>query len=183
MLDTQKIDNVIEKIIITQQQIQNRVNELGAQITKDYDGKRVVLVCILKGACLFASDLCRALSLPVKLDFMAVSSYKDSTKSSGEIKVEKGLSENIKNEHVLIVEDIIDTGLTMSHVIDLLKAQGPASIKVCVLCHKPSNLQNAVKVDYCGFSLNDGFVVGYGLDHKGLLRNLPYIGVIKPQYR
>jgi hypoxanthine phosphoribosyltransferase len=117
------------------------------------------------------------------MDFMAVSSYGDSTRSSGIVKIDKDLSESIQNQHVLIVEDIIDSGLTLSYIQKILQDRNPASIKICVLCNKPSNLQQHVKVDYCGFLLEDEFVVGYGLDFKGYLRNLPYIGVVKAEYR
>jgi hypoxanthine phosphoribosyltransferase len=173
----------IERILISPQEIQKRIAELGQQISDDYAGKEIVLVCILKGAFLFTSDLCRSISIPQKMDFMAVSSYGDSTRSSGIVKIDKDLSESIQNQHVLIVEDIIDSGLTLSYIQKILQDRNPASIKICVLCNKPSNLQQHVKVDYCGFLLEDEFVVGYGLDFKGYLRNLPYIGVVKAEYR
>lgn len=173
----------IERVLISPQDIQKRISELGQQISLDYCGKEIILVCILKGAFLFTSDLCRSITVPQKMDFMAVSSYGDSTKSSGIVKIDKDLSESIQGQHVVIVEDIIDSGLTLSYLVKNLLDRKPASIKICVLCNKPANLQQHVKVDYCGFLLEDEFVVGYGLDFKGYLRNLPYIGVVKKEYR
>ncbi|HNW11054.1 MAG TPA: hypoxanthine phosphoribosyltransferase [Candidatus Rifleibacterium sp.] len=183
MSKPQKTDKHIKHILIDPESIQKRITELGAEISADYRGKELVLVCILKGAFLFTSDLCRQIDLPQKLDFMAVSSYGDATRSSGIVKIEKDLSESIQGKHVLIVEDIIDSGLTLSYIVKILQDRQPADIKVCVLCNKPSNQQQHVKVDYCGFKLEDEFVVGYGLDFKGYLRNLPYIGVVKDEYR
>ncbi|GAB1354428.1 MAG TPA: hypoxanthine phosphoribosyltransferase [Candidatus Rifleibacterium sp.] len=183
MSKPQKTDKHIKHILIDPDSIQKRIAELGAEISKDYRGKELVVVCILKGAFLFTSDLCRQIDLPQKLDFMAVSSYGDATRSSGIVKIEKDLSESIQGKHVLIVEDIIDSGLTLSYIVKILQDRQPADIKVCVLCNKPSNQQQHVKVDYCGFKLEDEFVVGYGLDFKGYLRNLPYIGVVKDEYR
>ncbi|MBU1107488.1 MAG: hypoxanthine phosphoribosyltransferase [Candidatus Riflebacteria bacterium] len=176
------LDKHIDRILIDPTAIQERIAELGQEISKDYHGQELVIVCILKGAFLFTSDLCRKITLPQKLDFMAVSSYGHSTQSSGIVKIEKDLSESIEGKHVLIVEDIIDSGLTMSYLVKILGDRKPASIKICVLCHKPSNQQQGIKIDYCGFKLEDEFVVGYGLDFRGYLRNLPYIGVVKPEY-
>ena len=183
MSDIECLDYRIEKILITEEQIKTRIKELGKQITKDFKGKELTVVSILRGSFLFTADLCRSIDLDQKLDFMAVSSYGNSTKSSGVVKVEKDLAESITGRNVLIIEDIIDTGLTLSHVLKLLKTREPALIKICVLCNKPSNLQQHVTVDYCGFTIGDDFVVGYGLDHKGYLRNLPYIGIVKPEYQ
>lgn len=183
MSEKQPVDKHIAKILIAPDSIQKRISELGEQISNDYAGKELVIVCILKGAFLFTSDLCRRINLPQKLDFMAVSSYGDSTRSSGIVKIDKDLSESIQGKHVLIVEDIIDSGLTMSYIVKILQDRQPADIKICVLCNKPSNQQQFVKVDYCGFKLEDEFVVGYGLDFKGYLRNLPYIGIVKDEYR
>jgi hypoxanthine phosphoribosyltransferase len=178
-----KLAKEIHKILIDPRQIQSRIKELGAQISADQDQQELIVVCILKGAFLFTSDLCRCISVPQKMDFMAVSSYGDSTQSSGIVKIEKDLSESIEGKHVLIVEDIIDSGLTLSYIVKILNDRNPASIKICVLCNKPSNLQQHVKVDYCGFTLENEFVVGYGLDHRGYLRNLPYIGIVKDEYK
>ena len=173
----------IDKILISSENIKERIKELGKEISNDYANDELIVVCILKGAFLFMSDLCRAIDRPQKMDFMAVSSYGDSTSSSGIVKIEKDLSESIEGKKVLIIEDIIDSGLTMSYIVKILKDRNPESIKICVLCHKPQNQQQHVKIDYCGFELDDQFVVGYGLDHKGYLRNLPYIGVVKKEFQ
>lgn len=183
MFDPNKLDKHIAKVLIGPSEIQSRIAELGRQISHDYKGEDLIVVCILKGAFLFTSDLCRTIDLPQKLDFMAVSSYGDSTRSSGIVKIEKDLSESIQGKHVLIVEDIIDSGLTLSYIVKILQDRQPKDIKVCVLCNKPSNQQQFVKVDYCGFTLEDEFVVGYGLDYRGYLRNLPYIGVVRDEFR
>ncbi len=183
MSEKLKLNHHIARVLISPAAIQKRIAELGQQITSDYQGQELEIVCILKGAFLFTSDLCRQIDLPQKLDFMAVASYGDSTRSSGIVKIDKDLSDSIQGKHVLIVEDIIDSGLTLSYIVKILQDRQPASIKVCVLCNKPSNQQQAVKVDYCGFTLEDEFVVGYGLDYRGYLRNLPYIGIVKDEYR
>lgn len=183
MSDSVQLAPQIERVLISPEKIQTRIRELGAEISQDYKDEEIVIVCILKGAFLFTSDLCRSVNVPQVMDFMAVSSYGDSTTSSGIVKIDKDLSESIEGKHVLIVEDIIDSGLTLSYIQKILTDRNPASIKICVLCNKPSNLQQHVKVDYCGFLLEDQFVAGYGLDFKGYLRNLPYIGVVKSEYR
>lgn len=182
-MSEQKLDYRIEKILISESQISERLKELGAQITADYAGEELTIVSILRGSFLFAADLCRQIKLEQKLDFMAVSSYGNETQSSGVVKVDKDLAESIRGRNVLIIEDIVDTGLTMSHVLKMLKTRDPKSIKICVLCNKPSNQQQHVEIDYCGFTVGGEYVVGYGLDYKGYLRNLPYIGVIKPEYQ
>ena len=183
MSEKNKLDKHIARVLISPDEIQSRIAELGKEISDDYAGQELVVICILKGAFLFTSDLCRHISLLQKLDFMAVSSYGDSTRSSGIVKIDKDLSDRIQGKHVLIVEDIIDSGLTLSYIVKILKDRQPADIKICVLCNKPSNQQQFVKVDYCGFKLDDEFVVGYGLDFKGYLRNLPYIGIVRDEYR
>lgn len=177
------LDRHIARMLIEPDAIQSRIKELGTEITGEHIGEELIVVCILKGAFLFTSDLCRHINLPQKMDFMAVSSYGDSTRSSGIVKIDKDLSESIEGKNVLIVEDIIDSGLTLSYIVKILKGRNPKSIKICVLCNKPSNQQQHVKVDYCGFTLEDEFVVGYGLDFRGYLRNLPYIGIVKDEYR
>ena len=174
-----ELNDSIEKVYLTNEQIQERVQVLGKKITEDFSGQELVVVGILKGAFIFMADLCRNIDLPMKVDFMSISSYGNSFKSSGNVKVEKDLSENIEDKNVLIVEDIIDTGLTMSHVVEMLKLRRPKQIKVCVLFTKPTNNKRFVNIDYCGFDLDDKFVVGYGLDYCGYLRNLPFIGVAK----
>jgi hypoxanthine phosphoribosyltransferase len=183
MSEQLQLDRHIAKVLISPQAIQARIKELGKEISGDYIGEEIILVCILKGAFLFTSDLCRHIDSPQRMDFMAVSSYGDSTRSSGIVKIDKDLSESIEGKNVLIVEDIIDSGLTLSYIVKILNDRKPKSIKVCVLCNKPSNQQQYVKVDYCGFKLEDEFVVGYGLDFRGYLRNLPYIGIVKDEYR
>lgn len=170
----------IERILIPTEKIQERIAELGRQITADYSGESLVLVCILKGAFLFMADLCRHIALPVNTEFMAISSYGHATKSSGVVRILKDLNESIEDRNVLIVEDIVDTGLTLSYLIDLLSARHPRSLKVCSLCSKPQCHKRKVTVDYCGFELQSEFAVGYGLDFKDYYRNLPFIGVLKP---
>ncbi|HOY68591.1 MAG TPA: hypoxanthine phosphoribosyltransferase [Candidatus Ozemobacteraceae bacterium] len=170
----------IERVLIGTGEIQARIAELGRRITADYAGETIVLVCILKGAFLFMADLCRHIELPVNTEFMAISSYGHATKSSGVVRILKDLNESIEGRNVLIVEDIVDTGLTLSYLIDLLSARHPKSLKVCSLCSKPQCHQRPVRVDYCGFELPSEFAVGYGLDYKDYYRNVPFIGVLKP---
>ena len=174
--------NAIERILFSPEQIQKRITELGTEISNCYPGEEVVLVCILKGAFLFMSDLCRSINLPLKVGFMAVSSYGHLTESSGVVRIVKDLEESIEGKNVVIVEDIIDTGLTLSYIAKMLSERNPKSLKVCVLCSKPQNTQQVVKVDFTGFVLPTEFVVGYGLDFQGYLRNLPFIGVLKQEY-
>jgi hypoxanthine phosphoribosyltransferase len=178
-MTTENLNLTIDRLYLSQEEIAAKVKELGQQITKDFKGEELVVVCILKGAFMFASDLCRGIDLLQKLDFMAVSSYGNSFKSSGKVSIDKDITENIEGKNVLIVEDIIDSGLTLSHILNILNQRNPKCIKVCVLCNKPSNLQTNVKIDYCGFEIENDFIVGYGLDRRGYLRNLPYIGTVK----
>jgi hypoxanthine phosphoribosyltransferase len=165
--------------MLTTEQIAARVHELGAQITRDYSGRNLVLVCVLKGSFVFASDIMRAIELPLRVDFLGVRSYGEGTESSGVVQITQDLSRPIEHEDVLIVEDIVDTGLTIAHLMDLLRTRGPASIKVCSLLHKPARAKVKINVDYLGFTIEDRFVVGYGLDFAERYRNLPYIGVIE----
>lgn len=171
----------IERILITQEQIDNKVKEIGKIISKEYEGKTPLLVCILKGAVLFMSDLARNMTINVEMDFMAVSSYGVSTKSSGVVRIIKDLEATIENRDVIIVEDIIDTGLTLGYIIDLLKRRNVSTIKVVTLLDKPTHRSVDFKPDYFGFTIPDEFVVGYGLDYAEMYRNLPYIGVLKPE--
>ncbi|MBK6589730.1 MAG: hypoxanthine phosphoribosyltransferase [Acidobacteria bacterium] len=160
--------------------IQVRIAELGAQITKDYAGKDLVLVGILKGSCIFLADLMRAVDLDLKIDFMAVSSYKDGTQSSGDVEILKDLTNPIRDKHVLIVEDIVDTGLTLTRLIEILGSRGAASIKIASFLDKPEpRINKELVIDYKGFVIPNKFVVGYGLDAAGRYRNLPFIGVVK----
>ncbi len=168
-------------LLITQEQIQARVNELGAQITADYRGKELVAVGILKGAVVFFADLIRRIDLPMTTDFMAISSYGSATKSSGVVRILKDLDKDIVDKHVLVVEDIIDTGLTMSFLKNNLLSRGAASIRVCVLLDKPERRLVHLSSDSTGFSIPDDFVVGYGLDYDQRYRNLPEIGVLRPE--
>jgi hypoxanthine phosphoribosyltransferase len=175
------MDQDILKVLVTQEQLQQRIKELGNQITNDYQGKRVVMVCILRGAVLFYGELAKEVKVPLSMDFMAVSSYHGGVKSSGIVRIIHDLEENIKDMDVLIIEDIVDSGLTLNYLVENLKSRQPNSIKVCSLLDKPYQRITPVKADYVGFEIPDEFVVGYGLDYKELYRNLPYIGVLKPE--
>jgi hypoxanthine phosphoribosyltransferase len=155
------------------------VGELGRQIERDYAGKELVLVGVLKGAFVFVSDLARAIDLPLTIDFVGLSSYGEATESSGVVKITSDLTKPIADKHVLVVEDIIDTGLTMRYLLDNLATRHPASVKICGLLHKPSRARTKIPVDYLGFPVEDKFVVGYGLDAGEKYRNLPFIGVMR----
>lgn len=172
----------IEEILIPENQIQKKVEELGNRITQDYQGKELICIGILRGAVIFLADLARYIRVPMIIDFMDISSYGASTESSGVVRIVKDLDENIENKDVLIVEDIIDTGLTLNYLIRMLKSRNPASLKVCALLNKKDRRQIDVPIDYCGFDIPDKFVVGYGLDFNGLYRNIPYILVLKSLY-
>lgn len=174
-------DEYVQEVLVSEDEIRTRVMELGQRISEDYRGKDLVLVCMLKGAMVFISDLMRNMSLPVELDCMAVSSYGNSTISSGELLVSKDLGLDICGKHVLIVEDIVDTGHTLCLVKEMLERRNPASLKVCTLLDKPDRRKCDVVPDYNGFTIEDKFVVGYGLDYAERLRNLPYIGVVKDE--
>jgi hypoxanthine phosphoribosyltransferase len=165
--------------MLTTEQIATRVHELGAQITRDYAGRNLVLVGVLKGSFVFLSDVMRAIDLPLRVDFLGVRSYGEGTESSGVVQITQDLSRPIEHEDVLIVEDIVDTGLTIAHLMDLLRTRAPASIKVCSLLHKPARAKVKINIDYLGFTIEDRFVVGYGLDFAERYRNLPYIGVVE----
>lgn len=167
------------KSLLSAEQIATRIRELGARITADYAGRELVLVCVLKGSFVFAADLARAIDLPVRVEFFGVKSYGAQTSSSGVVQITLDLAHPIADRDVLVVEDIVDTGLTLTYLLEQLKARGPASIKVAALLHKPARMQKAVLVDYLGFTIEDVFVVGYGLDHAERYRNLPYVGVIE----
>jgi hypoxanthine phosphoribosyltransferase len=166
-------------VMLSTNDITERVRELGAQITRDYADRTLVLVCVLKGSFVFASDLARAIDLPLRVDFLGVRSYGEGTESSGVVQITQDLSKPIALEDVLIVEDIVDTGLTIAHLMDLFRTRQPRSVKVCALLHKPARSKVEVKIDYLGFTIEDRFVVGYGLDFAEKYRNLPYIGVVE----
>ena len=165
--------------MITAEQIAARVRELGERITRDYAGRDLVLVCVLKGSFVFAADLARAVDLPMRLDFLGVRSYGAGTETSGVVQITSDLSRPIQGEDVLLVEDIVDSGLTVAHLTDLLRTRAPASVRVCALLHKPSRARVPSPVDYVGFTIEDRFVVGYGMDFAERYRNLPYIGVLE----
>ena len=170
-----------ERIVtmLSREEISKRVSELGATITKEYADKSLVLICVLKGSFVFAADLARAIDLPLRIDFLGVRSYGEGTESSGVVQITQDLSRPIEHEDVLIVEDIVDTGLTVAHLMDLLRTRQPRSVKICALLHKPARSRIQMKIDYLGFTIEDKFVIGYGLDVAERHRNLPYIGVLE----
>ncbi len=164
------------KVLISEERVMDKVAELGRQITLDYIGKTVHLICILKGSVMFMSDLSKKIDLPVTMDFMAVSSYGDDTKSSGVVKIIKDLDENITGKDVLIVEDIVDSGRTLSYLKQILLDRKPNSLKICALLDKPDRRVDSVDIAYIGFTIPDNFVIGYGLDYQQKYRNLPFVG-------
>ncbi|MDI9241983.1 hypoxanthine phosphoribosyltransferase [Fusibacillus kribbianus] len=168
------------RILIPEAEVDAKVEEIGRKISEDYAGKSVHLICVLKGGVFFTCELAKRISVPVSLDFMSVSSYGSGTQSSGVVKIIKDLDEPLAGKHVLIVEDIIDSGRTLSYLVEILKQRGPADIRICTLLDKPSRrVKKEVEVDYTCFSIPDEFVVGYGLDYDQKYRNLPYIGVVE----
>lgn len=171
----------LEKILFSETQVAERIKELGEAISKDYEGKEILMIGVLRGAVIFMADLARAIKLPVAIDFMAVSSYGSATSSSGVVRILKDLDEDVENKHVLIVEDIIDSGLTLNYLMDNLWSRKPASIKICTLLNKPDRRKVDVPIAYNGFTIPDYFVVGYGLDFAEKYRNFPFIGVLKPE--
>ncbi|MGI6424091.1 MAG: hypoxanthine phosphoribosyltransferase [Tepidanaerobacteraceae bacterium] len=174
--------NDIQSVLLTEEQIQERIKQLGQQISNDYKDKdNFLLVGVLKGAVIFMSDLIRSIHIPLQVDFMAVSSYGSSTESSGVVRILKDLDDTVEGKHLLVVEDIIDSGLTLSYMCNILQSRNPASLKICALLDKPSRRQIDLDVDYLGFEIPDDFVVGYGLDYAEKYRNLPYICVLKPE--
>lgn len=166
-------------VLISEEAVEKRIRELAKQITKDYEEKEVRLICVLKGSVFFTCELAKRIELPVTLDFMSVSSYGNGTESSGRVKIVKDLDEPIDGENVIIIEDIIDSGRTLSYLMDMLNARKPASLRLCTLLDKPDRRVTDVKVDYTGFEIPDKFVVGYGLDFAQKYRNLPYIGMVE----
>lgn len=167
------------RVLLPEDQVDKRIGEIGRQISEEYEGKRVHLICVLKGGVCFTCELAKRITVPVSLDFMAVSSYGGGTESSGHVEIKKDLDEPLEGRDVLLVEDIIDSGNTLSCLLEILKKRNPASLKVCTLLDKPERRVRDVKVDYVGFSIPDEFVVGYGLDYDQKYRNLPYIGVVE----
>lgn len=167
------------KVLLTEEEVDKRIQEIGDRISKDYAGKQVHLVCVLKGGVFFLCELAKRIKVPVSLDFMSVSSYSGDTKSSGVVKIVKDLDESLKDKDVLVVEDIVDSGRTLSYLLEMLRDRGPKSLRLCTLLDKPDRRVVDVKVDYTGFQIPDEFVVGYGLDYDQRYRNLPYIGVVE----
>jgi len=175
------LEDDIAEILIPEEQLQARIKELGREISRDYQGKDLLLVCVLKGAFMFLADLTRNISIPHEVDFMATSSYGASTETSGVVRILKDLDTNIEGRNVLIVEDIIDTGLTLDYLTRILKARNPASLRICTLLNKKERRLINIPLDYVGFDIPNKFVVGYGLDYGEIYRNLPYIAVLKPE--
>ncbi len=175
------MEQYVDKVLITEKEIMDKVKELGAKISKDYKDKDVLFVCVLKGAIMFMSDLSKYIDIPMDMDFMAVSSYGASTQSSGVVRIIKDLDASIENRHVVIIEDIIDSGLTLSYLIKNLQSRKPASLKICTLLDKPARRTAEIKPDYSGFVIDDHFVVGYGLDYDEKFRNVPYIFIPKQE--
>lgn len=171
----------IEKVLFTEETIQKRVKELGDEITKDYKGKDLQVICVLKGAVFFMTDLLKRIDLPAEIDFMVVSSYGADTTSSGEVRILKDLEKSVNKRHVLIVEDIIDTGFTLSKLKKNIESRGAESVKIVTLLNKEARREAKIEADYCGFDIPDYFVVGYGLDFDEKYRNLPYIGYLKKE--
>lgn len=167
------------EVLLTEKEIDRRIQEIGDQISKDYEGKSVHLVCVLKGGSFFMCELAKRISVPVSIDFMSVSSYGGDTKSSGVVRIVKDLDESLKDKHVIVIEDIVDSGRTLSYLLDMLRSRGPIDVRLCTLLDKPDRRVVDVKVDYTGFEIPDEFVVGYGLDYDQKYRNLPYIGIVK----
>ncbi len=167
------------EVLLSEEEVNRRIRELGEQISRDYAGKKVHLVCVLKGASFFMCELAKRISVPVSLDFMSVSSYGGDTKSSGVVRIVKDLDEPLTDRHVIVVEDIVDSGRTLSYLLEMMRSRGAADVKLCTLLDKPDRRVVDVKVDYTGFQIPDEFVVGYGLDYDQKYRNLPYIGVVK----
>ena len=170
----------IERVLLSEEQLRQRVRELGEEISKEYASKEILMIGVLRGAVMFMADLARAITVPVMIDFMAVSSYGTSTSSSGIVRILKDLDEEVAGKHVLIVEDIIDSGLTLSYLVDNIKSRQPASVRICTLLNKPERRKVDLEVNYNGFVVPDEFVVGYGLDYAEKYRNVPFIGILKP---
>lgn len=173
-------DSDIKKVLITEAELAAKVAEMGAQISKDYEGRKLIILGVLKGSVVFMSDLIRSITVPVEMDFMAVSSYGAGVKTSGVVKILKDLDRLIAGYDVLVVEDILDSGMTLSYLTELLRERDPASIRIATLLDKPDRRKVDIKPDYVGFTIPDEFVVGYGLDYAELYRNLPYVGVLDP---
>jgi hypoxanthine phosphoribosyltransferase len=176
------VNEKLPKVLIPEAKIKQRIQDMATEIAFDFRGKEITVICVLKGSFIFFADLIRQIDLPMSCEFMGVSSYGNKTTSSGEVKLTLDMTEPLSGKHVVIVEDIVDTGLTMQYLVNNLKARKPASLKVCTLLSKPEAMKCDVELDYVGFQLGKEFVVGYGLDHAGRFRQLPYIGVIENEH-
>ena len=176
-----EMEKDIQEILFTQEQLERRVEELAREIERDYAGREILLVSVLRGSFIFMADLVRKISLPCLVDFMSVSSYGKGTSSTGQVQITKDLSEDISGRHIIVVEDILDSGNTLSYLLRVLEQRGPASVRLCTLLDKPERRVKPVEVHYSGFTIPDAFVVGYGLDYAEHYRNLPYIGILKPE--
>ena len=174
------LDKDVERVLFSEEQLRRRVAEIAAEIDRDYAGKELLLISVPRGSFVFMADLVRQIHLPCTVDFMAVSSYGAGTSSSGQVKIIKDLSEQIEGKDLIVVEDILDSGNTLSYLLQILQARHPASVRLCTLLDKPSRRVKPVELHYSGFTIPDYFVVGYGLDYDEKYRNLPYIGVLKP---
>ena len=174
-------DYAVKEVLCTEQQLQEKIAELGAAITKDYQGKDLLMVSILKGSVMVMADLMRAVDLPLQIDFMNVSSYGAGTETKGSVKILKDLDVDIKGKNLLIVEDILDSGVTLYNLMNMLQQRNPASIEICALFSKPSRRKVDVEAKYIGYEIPDAFIVGYGLDYDEKFRNLPYVGVLKEE--
>ena len=173
--------NNIKEVLIPKSEIEAKLEELGARITEEYQGKELLMVCILRGASIFFADLVRKINLPLKMDFMSISSYGSGARSSGEVKINKDLDKSIEGKHVIIVEDIVDSGNTLSYLKEILSARQPASLKICTLLDKPSRREAPLEADYVGFVVPNEFVIGYGLDYAELYRNLDAVCILDPK--
>lgn len=171
----------IQTVLFSEQEIADKVQEIGAQITRDFEGKNPLILSVLRGSFVFMADLVRAIKIPCEVDFMSVSSYGSGAVSSGEVKIDKDLDNSIENRHLIVVEDILDSGRTLSYLMNNLKSRNVASISLCTFLDKPERRVVPVEVNYCGFTVPDEFIVGYGLDYDQRYRNLPFIGVLKPE--
>lgn len=167
------------RVLLTEEEVDRKISEIGEQISRDYEGKSVHMICILKGGVCFTCELAKRVTVPVSFDFMSVSSYGNDTKSSGVVRIVKDLDESIKDKHVIVVEDIVDSGRTLSYLLQNLRERGPKSLGLCTLLDKPERRVIDVNVDYTGFQIPDEFVVGYGLDYAQRYRTLPYIGIVR----
>lgn len=174
--------DIVERVLISEEELQKRIRELAEKISQDYAGEDIFLLCILKGGLMFLADLSKHITVPVTMDFIGISSYGNATTSSGVVRIVKDLEESIEGKHVLIVEDIIDSGLTLSYLINSLSIRKPASIKICTLLDKQVNRKVDIAVDYVGFTVPNEFLVGYGLDFQEYYRNIPYIFILNPKY-